>query len=163
MADQVAKQFPHLKPDEQERLADYLRQVPAAARASLRRPADPAGRTLPPGLGLGGGGTVLPFLPPRLPQFHPGDKPAGNGEWELVDLLGMGGFGEVWKAKHAVTGKFVAMKFCTDPTAKIALVNEAQVLAQVQAAGEHAGIVTLLDTYLNNEPPCLKYELVEGG
>src|SRR5262245_64703757 len=63
LAEEIAKQFPNLKPEEQKRLADYLRQVPAAARASLRRPADPAGRTLPPKLGLGGGATVLPFLP----------------------------------------------------------------------------------------------------
>src|SRR5262245_2535967 len=163
LAEEIAKQFPNLKPEEQKRLADYLRQVPAAARASLRRPADPAGRTLPPKLGLGGGATVLPFLPHRLPHFSPGDKPAGVGDWELIELLGMGGFGEVWKARHAVTGKFVAMKFCTDPAAKLALVNEAHVLAGVQAAGDHAGIVALLDTYLNNDPPCLKYELVEGG
>src|SRR5262245_18992087 len=146
LADQIAQQFPHLKPEEQKRLTAYIRQVPTAARASLRRPADPAGRTLPPGLGLAGGAAVLPFLPQRLPRFSPCDKPAGVGDWELIDLLGMGGFGEVWKARHVVTGKFVAMKFCTDPAARIALVNEAQVLAQVQAAGEHAGIVTLLDT-----------------
>src|SRR5262249_21495500 len=29
--------------------------------------------------------------------------------------------------------------------------------------GRHPGIVALLDTYLNGDPPCLKYEYVPGG
>ena len=29
--------------------------------------------------------------------------------------------------------------------------------------GRHPGIVALLDTYLDGDPPCLKYEYVAGG
>src|SRR5207253_5074169 len=118
LADEIAKQFPHLKPEEQQRLADYLRQIPSAARASLRRPTDPFGRTIPPGLVLSGGAGLLTILPPRLPHFRPGDKPVGIGDWDLVELLGMGGFGEVRKVKHGLTNEVAAMKLCTDPTAK---------------------------------------------
>src|SRR6185437_12055211 len=40
---------------------------------------------------------------------------------------------------------------------------EAALLGRVMAQGRHPGIVPLLDTYLNSDPPCLKYEFVAGG
>jgi hypothetical protein len=78
----------------------YLAQVPAAIRQSQRRAADPTGRTVSSSLSLQGQESLLPILPTRLPHFKPGDRPAGIGDWELVELLGVGGFGEVWKAKN---------------------------------------------------------------
>src|SRR5262249_49107882 len=45
IAAQVAADQP---PEIRDKLAVYLAQVPAAVRRSLRRPADPAGRSLPP-------------------------------------------------------------------------------------------------------------------
>src|SRR5438445_108001 len=41
--------------------------------------------------------------------------------------------------------------------------NEAVVLRRVMKQGRHPGIVALLDTYLNGDPPCLKYEYIPGG
>jgi formylglycine-generating enzyme required for sulfatase activity len=148
-----------------ETLAAYLNQVPATIRHSLRRPADPSGTTLPPNLVPLKAEDVLPFLPARLPRFKPGDRPLAGVDWELVELLGMGGFGEVWKARnpHLSSVRPAALKFCLDPAAAKVLRNEARLLDRLMLQGRHPGIVPLLQTYLGAEPPCLEYEYVAGG
>lgn len=147
-------------------VAAYLARVPAAVRQSLRRPSDPGGTTVPPGMALRGGNDLLPFLPVGLPRFRPGDRPLA-ADWELVELLGKGGFGEVWKARHLHQSRKrpVALKFCLDPVAAATLRNEAALHDQLDRVREGAapGIVPLLETYLGNDPPCLMYEYIEGG
>jgi serine/threonine protein kinase len=144
-------------------VADYLAQAPAMARRSLRRPSDPTGRTVPPGLAPRRAEDLLGILPPRLPHFKAGDRPAGIGDWELVELLGIGGFGEVWKATNPHLAEPVALKFCSDPEAAEVLRHEAALLGRVMQQGKHPGIVQLRHTYLSADPPCLEYEYVEGG
>jgi formylglycine-generating enzyme required for sulfatase activity/serine/threonine protein kinase len=154
-------------------LESYLTQVPAAIRQSQScaggpaDPADPAGpnsrNSLNISLCLRRPEDLIPLLPSRIPHFRPGDRPPGVGDWELVELLGMGGFGEVWKARSPYLAEPVALKFCLDPQAARLLRNEAALLARVMSQGRHPGIVALLDTYLNGDPPCLKYEYVPGG
>jgi serine/threonine protein kinase len=147
-------------------LTAYLSLIPAAIRQSQRRLSDPTGRTMSRGLSLAKSEDVLPFLPTQLPRFKPGDRPPGIGDWELQELLGAGGFGEVWKARNLYFDSVppVALKFCLDPTAKDRLLrHEAAVLNQVMRQGRHPGIVPLQHTYFNADIPCLEYEYVAGG
>ena len=142
----------------------YLTQIPAMVRRTFRRPSDPTGRTADPALRLSRAADLLALLPPGFPRFRPGDRAPGMADWVLVERLGVGGFGEVWRAENEhLPGEARALKFVTDPTAAKSLRNEAKLLARVRREGGHPGIIKLLDTSLSADPPCVAYEYVAGG
>jgi formylglycine-generating enzyme required for sulfatase activity len=146
-------------------LTIYLGLVPPALRHWFRRPDNPEGDSVSTSLQLQGADELLPLLPARLPHFEPGDRPLPNADWELDELLGIGSFGELWKAYRPdlASAAPVALKFCLDPASAKLLRSQGRVLDQLKMHGRHPGIVALRQTYLNAEPPCLEYEYVPGG
>jgi len=161
VAQRVAKDAPS---EERKALAAYLTQIPNAVRASLKRPEDPFGITVPPTGELPSALDFERVLPQRLPHFREGDAVPGRAGWLLHELLGLGGFGEVWLARHALVPTARAVKFLTDRAARARLAeHEGRVVARVMALGPHPNVVQLLDADVSGECPWLMYEHVPGG
>src|SRR6202011_4403489 len=132
-------------------LTAYLSAVPALLRQLLRRPGDPTGTSLPPGIVLQKAEDLLLFVPPRRPRFQPGDRPTGIGDLDMVELLSIDGVGEVWKARHPYLAcqPPVTLKFCTDPALKDWLGQEAERYNRWLRQGKLPGLVRLTHTYLH--------------
>jgi hypothetical protein len=105
------------------------------------------------------------------PIFVPGDRVPHAEMWELVELIGRGGFAQVWLARKRDTGEVRAVKFCTHAVARERLTDvarhESNVAQYVQQhtstpAGRHPNIVPLLDCNLKGDTPWLMYEYVPG-
>jgi serine/threonine protein kinase len=85
------------------------------------------------------------------------------GAYELLELLGKGGMGEVYRARDTRLGRFVAVKVLSsdlrhNATAAARLDREAKLASSLN----HPGIVTVFDVGRFEDRPFLVMELVEG-
>ncbi|PZF55387.1 serine/threonine protein kinase [Curtobacterium sp. MCSS17_008] len=93
----------------------------------------------------------------------------GRGEplgasYRLVDLLGTGATGEVWRAEHTATGEHVAAKLlraelAADPAIVERFVRERTVLLGLQ----HPSIVRVRDLVVEGDRLAIVMDLVAGG
>ena len=138
-----------------------LAQVPAAVRQTQRRLADPTGRTVAASLSFREPGRRPGPAAARRPRFQKGQRPR-------LRRLGARRAARRGRLRRGVESDQPA------PSARRAEVlprsrhgrflrNEADLLGRVVSQGKHPGIVALLDTALESDPPCLKYEYVSGG
>ena len=170
VAQQIAELIKHATPEQAQQLADpkvaqglelYLETIPDHMRASLRRPEDPSGNSVPANFSLREERGFASILPKRTPRFRTGDK---VGNYVLTEPIGRGGFGEVWKARHvSLDSRVAAIKFCLDNDSQRNLRHEKKLIDRVQSLGRKPGIVELWDAFLDHDPPCLVYQFIAGG
>lgn len=95
-------------------------------------------------------------------ELEPGTIVAGR--YVLERVVGEGGMGVVWAAKHTVTGKPFALKFlkesrASDPKSQRRLVREAKAACAVR----HPAVAEVLDVLeLDSGAPFLVMDLLEG-
>ncbi len=94
----------------------------------------------------------------------PGGVQAGVhlGPYEIVELLGRGAQGEVWRAHDPRLGRSVAIKLLVGTRSSPEALRELAREARTASALSHPNIVTVHDVALGSEPPFLVLELVSG-
>jgi predicted ATPase/serine/threonine protein kinase len=94
-----------------------------------------------------------------IPQPSP-DKPLTYGPYEVLALIGKGGMGVVYKARHNVTGEEVAIKTVRAATQGLLQRIRREVLAMRRA--KHPGLVQFIATGLGEVVPWYGMELLQG-
>ena len=84
-------------------------------------------------------------------------------KYELLERIGSGGMGTVWKARHVGLGTLYAVKFLPEHLADNPdLVARFRKEARVMARFRHENIVRVHDVYLEGASNFLVEDLVEG-
>ncbi|MEZ6139571.1 MAG: SUMF1/EgtB/PvdO family nonheme iron enzyme [Zavarzinella sp.] len=161
----VEEQLPDKSPEFKEEVTQFLKQVPERIRNNLKRPEDPSGTTVPMNWSVEQPEDLEGFIPPHFPRMKKGQQPPNNNKYVLLERKGIGGFGEVWIAKHTdIENRYSVFKFCLDPISQMRLFkHEPKVINQVMNELDHPNIVKLENVDFNREAPWLQYEYISGG
>ena len=84
------------------------------------------------------------------------------GEYRIVDFLGAGGMGEVYRAMHQKIGRIAAVKVLTQATQSSGFVERFFNEARIQASLHHPNVATLYDFCEVCDQPCIIMEYVDG-
>ncbi len=125
---------------------------PALSTSTHERPITPS---------AGDDRTASTPVPPQ--QIALGEEPLQVGEYLLLERLGSGGMGVVYKALHVRLQRLVAIKFprfaaLLDPHSAARFLREAKLVGQLQ----HPHIVMALDAGDSRYGPYLVTEFIEG-
>ncbi len=141
----------------------YLSQFQASAKQAARMLGDPSATTVPATVAVDQPEQLAEFLPKRAPRFTVGHSVPGLPSWKLVEPLGAGGFGEVWKAENPYSGT-AAFKFFLDPIARKRFTRtEAEPILKILREAPTDGVVKLLGAEPEQDPPWLQFEYLAGG
>ncbi|MDQ3917467.1 MAG: serine/threonine protein kinase [Acidobacteriota bacterium] len=84
------------------------------------------------------------------------------GEYRIVDFIGAGGMGEVYRAIHSKIGRVAAVKVLTQTGQTSDFVERFFNEARIQASLQHPNIATLYDFCEVAGQPCIIMEYVDG-
>ena len=84
------------------------------------------------------------------------------GEYCIVDFLGAGGMGEVYRAMHSKIGRVAAVKVLTQATQSSGFAERFNNEARIQAKLDHPNVATLYDFCEVAGQPCIIMEYVDG-
>lgn len=84
------------------------------------------------------------------------------GEYRIVDFLGAGGMGEVYRALHSKIGRVAAVKVLTQASQSGGFVERFFNEARIQASLQHPNVATLYDFCEVAGQPCIIMEYVDG-
>jgi serine/threonine-protein kinase len=83
------------------------------------------------------------------------------GDFRLVDFLGAGGMGEVYRAVNTRTGLVAAVKVLTEAT-DAGLIERFFNEARIQASIQHPNIARFYEFHQLNNQPCIVMEYIHG-
>jgi serine/threonine-protein kinase len=107
--------------------------------------------------------TIASGSQPATPNVTTVSNPPKVPGYELLELLGKGGMGEVWKAKQLSLGRVVALKVLPDKFARDPeFVKRFEKEATALAALSHPNIVQIIDRGQAGEHVYFTMELVTG-
>jgi serine/threonine-protein kinase len=105
--------------------------------------------------------TPSPATVPFVPDTAPAGLPSFDG-YQVMELVGRGGMGKVYRARHVALGRVVAIKVMTheqDERLTARFRDEARAVAKLQ----HPNIAQLFDTGTSDGRPYYSLEFADGG